>query len=205
MSRNCEDSAISINVKMPMPLLARFLMFRMLLLVVTGCGSSNGAANTGSFQKIAKGDQTYSIEDFRSVGFKASKQYDVEGLTDALDAWLGFWGPSVSDRTDFELRFYGSHEIAVSAGAPIADEATGDLFRERKDTQTWTVGQKDRWRAGSATGITTRDSGSNTGPRYADFAIFGNVVLLCEGANTAQSLERCENLIDALTAGSGGS
>ncbi len=174
-----------------------------LLLVVLGvaCGSSDRSGSATGFQKINDAPQAFEIADFKSVGFKASKQYDVEGLSHAVDAWLGFWGRSASDRTDYELRFYGSHKDAVSAGAPLADEATGDLLRERKDSQTWTVGAKARWRAGSATGITTRDSGSNTGPIYADFAIFGNVVLLCEGANTEQSFERCEHLIDALTAG----
>ncbi len=168
-------------------------------LLLVACGSSDDSDSSGGFQKITDTSQVFEIADFTSAGFKASKQYDVESLPDALDAWLGFWGPSASDRTDFELRFYGSHEVAVRAGAPLADEATGDLFRERKDAQTWTVGQKDRWRAGSATGITTRDSGSGTGPRYADFVIFGNVVLLCEGADTGQSFDRCEGLIDALT------
>ena len=169
--------------------------------LLVACGSSEGSGSSTGFQKIADSPQTYEIADFKGVGFKASKQYDVEELDRAVDAWLGFWGPSASDRTDYELRFYGSHADAVSAGVPIADEATGDLLRERKDSQTWTVGEKARWRAGSATGITTRDSGSNTGPIYADFAIFGNVILLCEGANTEQSFERCEHLIDALTAG----
>ncbi len=172
-------------------------------LLLVACGAGDDSGIPAGFQKITDTPQAFEIADFTSVGFKTSKQYDVEGLTDALDAWLGFWGRSASDRTDYELRFYGSHHDAVSVGAPLADEATGDLFRERKDTQTWTVGAKDRWRAGSATGITTRDSGSGTGPRYADFAIFGNVVLLCEGTDTAQSFERCEHLIDALTAGAG--
>jgi len=180
---------------------AVLIVFAAFLLVA--CGSGDGSATSARFQKITDTPQTYEIADFKSIGFKASKQYDVEGLTGALDAWLGFWGPSASERNDFELRFYGSHEDAVGAGAPFADEATGDLLRERKDAQAWTTGEKDRWRAGSATGITTRDAGTNTGPRYADFAIFGNVVLLCEGADIDQSLERCENLINALTAGSG--
>lgn len=175
------------------------------LLVVIGvaCGSGEGSGSPSGFQKITDTPQAFEIADFKDVGFKASKQYDVDGLDRAVDAWLGFWGLSSSDRTDYELRFYGSHKDAVSAGAPIADEATGDLFRERKDSQTWTEGAKDRWRAASATGITTRDSGSGTGPIYADFAIYGNVILLCEGNSSEQSFERCEHLIDALAAAPG--
>ena len=171
------------------------------LVACGGGGPGEGADSASDSRQFIDTPRIFAITDFESVGFKKSKEYDVEGLDNARSVWLGFWGPSASDRTDFELRFYDSHADAVSVGAPLADEATGDLFRERKDSQTWTVGEKDRWRASSATGITTRDSGASIGPVYADFAIFGNVILLCEGANSEQSLERCEHLIDALTEG----
>ena len=169
------------------------------LAIAIACGSSGDAG----FQKITDSARIYSLEDFEGVGFKKSKQYDVEGLDRASAAWLGFWGPSGSDRKDYELRFYDSHQDAVSVGAPLADEATGDLFKERKDSQTWTAGAKDRWRSGNVTAGSTGGVTAGPGPIHGDFAIFGNVVLLCEGANTEQSLERCEDLVDALTAGTG--
>ena len=39
-------------------------------------------------------------------------------------------------------------------------------------------------------------------PKYGDFAIYGNVLVLCEGAVIAESLELCESLVVAL-AGAG--
>ena len=191
---------------MPRLLLTRRSVPGMLIgiaaVLIVACGFGDGSGGVG-FQKITDAPQVFEIADFETVGFKKSKQYDVEGLSQAVDAWLGFWGPAGSDRKDYELRFYESHQDAVSAGAPLADEATGDLLKERKDSQTWTEGQKERWRSGNVTAGSTGGVTAGPGPIHGDFAIFGNVVLLCEGANTLQSLERCEELIDALTAGSG--
>ena len=164
-------------------------------LAAVACGSGDDGEG---FKKIDAGTQVYSIDDFITVGFKNSKQYDVEGLSEATDAWMGFWGPGGSDRKDYELRFYPSHQQAADASAPLADEATGELFKERKDSQTWTEGQKDRWRSGNVTAGSTGGVTAGPGPIYADFAIFSNVVMLCEGAISEQSLERCESLVDAL-------
>lgn len=163
------------------------------------CGAVSDSSDDGSseFQKIAPAEQSLQLDDFLDAGFKESKEYDVEGLPDATEAWMGFWGLSASERKDYELRFYPSHDLAVESGGPLADEATGEEFREKKESQTWTEGQKDRWRAGNVTAGSTRGT-TGPGPVYGDFAIIGNVVLLCQGSNSAQSLERCEALIDAL-------
>ena len=166
------------------------------------CGSDGGSSGASGFQKITDAAQVFEISDFEDIGLKKSKQYDVTDLPEAVDAWLGFFGPAGSDRKDYELRFYPSHQSAVTAGAPLADEATGDLLRERKDTQTWADGSKERWRAGNVTAGSTGGVTAGPGPIHADFAIFGNVILLCEGGNSEQSFERCEHLIDALTEGS---
>ena len=40
--------------------------------------------------------------------------------------------------------------------------------------------------------------GKHNAAKYGDFAIFGNMVILCEGEDSSQSLERCEALLDAL-------
>ncbi len=168
------------------------------LLFLSACGSGNGNAE---FQKIAAVDQVFTIDDFVDVGFKKGKQYNVEGLTEATDAWIGFFSPAGTKREDYELRFYRSHASAVKFGAQLADEATGDLFRERKDSQTWTEGQKDRWRSGNVTAGSTGGVTAGPGPIYGDFAIYGNVVMLCAGANAEHALERCEDLTVALAGG----
>ena len=174
--------------------------FALVALRIVACGSSDDSGGAAESPRFKESSQTFAITDFEGVGFKKNKSYDVEGLEGAQEVWLGFWGLSASERTDYELRFYPTHQDAIAVGAPIADEATGDLFRERKESQTWTVGAKDRWRASSATGITTRDTGASVGPIYADFVVFGNVIILCEGSSSDQSFERCDHLIDALTA-----
>ena len=49
------------------------------------------------------------------------------------------------------------------------------------------------------------DTGESSGgygavPKYRDYAIFANMVLLCEGSTSEHSLERCKVLIEALIA-----
>ena len=53
----------------------------------------------------------------------------------------------------------------------------------------WKEGTRDR-RGGGA----FRDSLT---PLYGDYMVFGNVILLCEGRDSAQSLERCAALLTA--------
>ena len=155
------------------------------LLAVAACGG--GAADEWAFQKIDSSGGVYTIDDLLAAG-----------LAKAESAWKGFWGADAASRTDYELRFYLTHEAAVQAGAPLADEATGEELRLKKDSQTWTEGAKDRWRSTSATGQTTGGVHTGPGPMYGDFAIFGNVIMLCEGAIPEQALERCEGLVLAL-------
>ena len=137
------------------------------------------------------------------MGFKTNKHYDVEALPVALDAWFGSWGPAGGQRQDYELRFYPSHEDAVAHGTALADEGTGeDTKLLEKDNPTWTGGLKERRRSATVTdtsGASGQDAVS-PGARYADYSIYGNVILLCAGANPEHSLERCNPLIDALEA-----
>ena len=169
------------------------------LLAPVACGGGGGeATDVWEFQKISPSDRTYALEDFVAAGFKKSKQYNVEGLAEAESVWMGFWGPNPSSRTNYELRFYPSHEAAVEAGAPIADEATGEEFKLKKNSQTWTEGAKDRWRSGNVTDEISGGVTAGPGPIYGDFAVFGNVVMLCEGGDSAQALQRCRGLVEAL-------
>ena len=166
------------------------------LLAVAACGGE--AADEWEFKKIDPSGGVYTIDDFLAAGFKKLKQYNVEGLAQAESAWKGFWGPDPSNRTDYELRFYPAHEAAAQAGAPLANEATGEQMKLKKDSQTWTEGAKDRWQSASATGMTTGGLHVGPGPMYGDFAIYGNVIMLCQGAIPEQALERCEGLVLAL-------
>ena len=170
-----------------------------LIATATACGSDDDGAATRT--KVILSDRVYSIDDFLAVGFKKSKQYDVEGLPDAVDAWFGFWGLNAADRKDYELRFYASHGDAVGSGTALAEEATGeDAKLLERDDPTWTEGLKQRRMSASVPLGVVGQVGIAPSAKYADYAIFGNVVMLCEGADSGQSLERCRLVIDALQA-----
>jgi len=168
------------------------------LALAFACGGGEDASSEAEFQKVTASDHVYAIEDLLAVGFKKSKQYDVEGLPGGVDAWSGFWGTGPYDRTDYEIRFYASHEDAVEQGTPLAEEVTGEDAALYKDNPTWEEGAKDRWRSSSVVGLTRGLQSGRLGNKYLDFAIFGNMVMLSEGEDPAAALERCRLLIDAL-------
>lgn len=179
------------------------LMLPGVMLVVTiACGGSDGAAaQRDSFQMVTPSERIFAIDEFSSINFKVAKEYDVEGLTAATDAWFGFWKPVGSDAKEFEIRFYGSYEDAVQFGTPFADEVTGEDAVLDDDEATWQVGARDR-RYFYAGLLGTHGSGS-VQAKYGGYVIYGNMVLLCEGANPDHSLGRCAELVVALLAADG--
>ena len=155
----------------------------------TTVGATTSPIDT--IQKVIPSSQVLSFDDFQAVGYKKTREYDVEGLLQATSAWYGFWRSASQDSADYELRFYPSQEAAVEHGTALAEEVTGRDAVLRKADMTWKEGAGDR---GSISpgyeGLT---------PRYGDFAVFGNVVMLCEGRDPMESLDRCEALIDAVS------
>ncbi len=175
--------------------LAASVMASVLAIVfIAACGS----ADTGGVQKVTPSESVVEIVDFVSVGFKKTKQYDVAELPAGVDAWQGYWGPDPYSRKQYELRFYTSHEDAVEYGPALAEEVTGEDAAAYRKNPTWKEGAKDRWQ--SARGMSGLMP-SGPSPKYGDYLIFGNVLMLCEGADSRQGLERCEALVDALTSG----
>ena len=166
-----------------------------MVLMMAGCGSD--ASLDEGFVQIRTAPDNYTVDDLKAFGFKTSKHYDVEGLPDGLDAWKGFWGLDPYDRHDYEIRFYASHDLAVSSGKPIAIESTGEEFEASRETQTWTEGLKDRWQAQGVTDISGGASRqSKPRPTYPNWAILGNMVILCDGLDSEEALIRCGELID---------
>ncbi|HJP27926.1 MAG TPA: hypothetical protein QF694_03840 [Dehalococcoidia bacterium] len=179
--------------------------FAVMFITITGCGSDEPVVEGDAQIRTAPAD--YTIEDLKAFGLKTSKQYDVEDLPDGLDAWKGFWGLDPYDRHDYEIRFYASHELAVSSGKPLAIESTGaeflanrdtseslvasgegSAFRTFKDNQTWEEGVKERWQAKPLGAV---------GPTYPNWMILGNMVILCDGLDSEEALARCAELIDS--------
>lgn len=172
------------------------LLAAMFSIVILACGT-DGSGSSG-FQQVKTFEKVLSFDDFTAIGFKPSKEYDVDGLTDALEARKGFWGLDPYKRAQYEIRFYPSHEIALASGAAFAIAGTGDEFEATRREQAWEAGVKDRWQARGVTDTSSPGSVQAPGPTYGDYAIFGNVIMLCEGLNNEQSLDNCESLEDAL-------
>ncbi len=171
------------------------------LAFAVGCGSDTGIGSgegAGS-RNVIPSDRIYTIDDLLAVGFRNSKQYDVEGLPAALDARFGFWGRDPYKRMDYEVRFYASHEDAVEFGSDPADQITGtDDLVANSDTLVWREGWKEWWFRAAAIMTFSDVMSKHNVAKYNDFVILGNMVMLCEGQDAGQSLERCEDFMDAI-------
>ena len=161
-----------------------------LVLVIAACGESEATSTTEPFRKAAPADRSYSLEDFQAIGFKTVKEYNVEGLPHATAAWFGFWRLEGQQPANYELRVYSSHATAVQHGTALAEEVTGEDAVLYEVDLTWKEGARDR---------RAHDMGfaGQAYYMYGDFAIFGNVVMLCEGPS-GTSIERCEAIVNAL-------
>ena len=156
-----------------------------LLILVVGCGEK---ADDSSYDVVNASDSIFTFEDLESIGFKEYRTYDVSELEGSAGAYYGFWGEDENAKKDYEIRFYTTHEDAVSLGEALAQEATGNDAVFTKSDATWKEGIKDRRRS-------QRTSGTH--PKYGNYSIYGNIVMLCEG-QVEISLEVCWNLISAL-------
>ena len=178
-----------------------FLTICAFSVILLGCGTDEGggAAESGpqGFQQVMDVETIFNPDDLKAIGFKQSRSYDVETLPGATAAIFGFWRIAAGDPIDYEIRFYASHADAVEHGTALADEGSGADAILTEDDATYKEGVKDRRMiVGSGVGGGAR---SGTGPRYGDYAIYGNIAMLCGGAAGEQALERCEELANALT------
>ncbi len=173
-------------------------------LALMACGQDADAPGDAmpweeAFQKVTSSDRIFTFDDLVRAGFKKSKEYDVEGLIGATEAWFGWWSLGGALPFDYEVRFYRSHPDAVEHGTPFAEEASGKEAIINSDDATWKEGVRDRRVVIGATGTVS----NGVGPKYGDFVIFGNVVMLCEGMDSEQSLGKCASLARALEASGG--
>ena len=142
--------------------------------------------------KIEDTERKYTVADLEAIGFKKSKTYDVDGLDEASSAHYGFYGSDPYNRLEYEARFYFSHEAAKSAGVEFANEATGAGASLYKDDQRWQEGLSERRRCDSNGGHHVGRCGF---PKYFDYVIAGNMVLMCQGKETLESLSACADLL----------
>ena len=181
------------------PTFINFLLISTLfpISVILGCNSnSEGNETKFAIQKIENIDKILTVEDVENTGWKRGKTYDIDGLTGAEAAYVGFWTPPGLNSLNYEIRIYPSHQVAVKQGTPFAEDASGTNASLSKNDALWSEGIQDRRM------IVGGGSRGSQNPRYGDHVIFGNLVILCEGRTSEHSLEQCAPLI-ALLRGDG--
>ena len=147
-----------------------------------------------TYDVINPTNRIFTYEDLKSIGFKKNRTYDVSELEGAIGAWYGFWGKDAYSRKEYEIRIYQTHEDAVALGEDLAQEVTGNDAVITKNS-TWKEGIRDRRTIG---GPGSGGGGrSGTFPKYGNYSIYGNIVMLCEG-QVDLALEVCWELIRAI-------
>ncbi len=176
-------------------LLILLLAVAALAIAAVACGSDSsggGSSSDGPIAKINDTSRIYTIQDFTDAGFKKNKIYSVEGLPQALEVLYGFYGVDPYDRKEYEVRFYPSHAEAIVTGIDYADEATGPDAVLLKDIQRYKEGLTERR-------LCTGNGGHHVGkcdlPKYFDYVVIGNMVLMCQGKDSGISLQNCADLM----------
>ena len=154
--------------------------------------------------KITALDTIYTLDSLSQSGFKKNKTYNVDDLPKADSAYFGWKEIDSEGPMDFEVRIYKSHEDAVTFGRSYAEEAAGKDAVIRKGDASWKEGIKDRRLISTPTdgGSIGAAIGSNSSPKYADYIIYGNLIILCEGWDSRESLERCNSFITGIISNS---
>ena len=174
--------------------LSLIMVMCLMLVVATACGSSPDSANEID-AKITPSETIFSLESLTDVGFKKGKTFDVEGLTGAITAYHGYWGLDPSDRKDYEARFYPSHADAVEFGTIFADERTGPDAVIKTGETMWEEGAKQARSCNRAAGANSSNCRIS---KYGDYIIYGNMILICQGPDSATSLEQCALLLEQI-------
>ena len=173
----------------------RILITVSVIISLTGC--SGGKSDVTSMNVITPSDHIFTFDNLKTIGFKKNREYDISELPGATEAWFGFWGEDRSNIKDYEIRFYPTHSDAVSLGENLAQEVTGDDAVITKKA-TWKEGIKDRRQVGGGrTKGTLELQATGIFPKYGNYAIYGNMVILCEGQEEL-ALETCWKLIQHL-------
>jgi hypothetical protein len=160
----------------------------------SAAGSSGGVGSAS--EKIIVSDRIYTADDLKTAGFKKSKTYDVAELEGAVSAIYGFYGVDPYNRQEYEVRFYANHEDALAFGTSYADEATGGEAVILESVQRWKVGLTERRQCAGNGG---HHSGKCDNPKYGDYMIVGNMILMCQGKTSGDSIDTCQALLSQIS------
>ena len=162
------------------------------------CGSDD--SDEAAIPRIYDPGEKLTIEDLQAVGFKKSKTYDVEGLVGADNAYYGFWGLDPYDRKDYEVRFFASHSEAIELGTAQADERSGEDAILDKELMSWPEGVKDarECKGDKGSGPVSHGVQSCKSPKYWDYSIYANMILLCSGGDIETARILCNDLLETI-------
>ena len=175
----------------------KLLFLHILLFFIFSCSAGSEEDEKilieDTFPAVTNSGLTLGIDDFRLSGFKHLREYKkVDELPPLMEAHHGIF-----KKMDYELRFYASHSEALSKGAEDAKLVTGKEGIVTGDVP-WEDGEKDRRRCSRA--ASQPQSGCNYTAKYADFVIFENVVVMCEGKDVLESRVSCSNILSLIKA-----
>ena len=176
-----------------------------ILISCGGEGTESSDAGDFNFERIEDTGKIYTFDDFKSIGYKKGRQAKSDKLLPGMtEAYWGFWKVpqadwSGKDMIDYELRFYASHSDAVSMGEVPADSRSGandgpspgKVRSKPPDEAVWKELLKE---ARECQGEGGHHTGACIVPKYGDFKIFNNVVILAQGTN-AEEAQKHINLI----------
>ena len=186
------------------------MIFIFSLLFILSCGNSESTSEIESLEnkpsepvqekfsieQVVDDGKIYTSKDFFDAGFKEYKEYNVSKLTSATEAWYGFWGPDEDNVKYYELRFYPDHATAINEGTSFAENVTGKDAKLNRKEAMWRVGLSDR-RVLKAPKINLR-TGEEVAPKYYEYMIYSNLILLCQGWDSEESITNCKNLLELL-------
>ena len=166
------------------------------LLMFSACGTGDanaaGSKSEGPIARVNPTERMYVIQDLVDAGFKDSKSYDVEELPGAVEVHYGLYGANTNSKNEYEVRFFASHQDAIALGVEYVEEAVGEDAVLLKSTQRWDEGIRERRACAGGTG---HQVGTCANPKYFDYIIVGNMILMCPGRDSARSLETCAELM----------
>ena len=151
------------------------------------------------YEQVVDNGKIYSSKDFFDAGFNEYKEYNVSKLAGATEAWYGYWGPDEDSVLYYELRFYPDHSVAVSEGTPFAEDATGEDAKLNRQDTMWRVGLAERKNSEQKENMRLKGFTDRVRlARYADYMIFNNVIILCQGEDSNEAFKLCDDLVNLL-------
>ena len=168
------------------------LLLIMLAIMLINCSQENEPKDDIKIEKVVNADSVFTIEDFKNIGFKINKEYDVTELGGSTGAWFGFWKNNLNKPIDYELRFYPSQKVAIENGVSLTEEVIGEDAILKKSTSSWKEGIQDR-RSRNNSSMSGSEANS-VRAKYLDYFINGNVIILCSGLDESYATKNCSDL-----------